>query len=390
MSFRFLTAGESHGKALIGILEGIPAGLDLDREWIDLQMKRRKLGYGRGSRQKIESDAVEILSGIRHGKSLGSPICLMIQNQDWQAWQNIMQAEPFAGQVKREVTIPRPGHADLIGGIKYQHQDMRNVLERSSARETAIRVGLGSVARKLLSELGISIGSRVIQIGSVLDSAPFDCEVSELNERVDLSPVRCLGKEAEEKIVHSIEVAKKEGNTLGGIFEVYASDLPLGLGSYAHWDRRLEGEIGKAFLSLNAIKGVEIGLGFEAAKRPGSQVHDEYFPNPQMSPTSKVSWRTNYSGGIDGGMSTGQPLVIRAAMKPLSTLMRPLSSVHLQTGDPALAHVERSDVCAVPAAAVIGESLLALVLVGAILEKFGGDSVSEIKHRVSDWTLHGI
>lgn len=387
MSFRYLTAGESHGKCLIGILEGIPSGLDVTIEYLHFHLKRRKLGYGRGARQKIETDAVEILSGVRFGKTLGSPLCLRIENQDWKVWQAIMQPEPYDGPVRREVEIPRPGHADLIGGIKYRHADMRNVLERSSARETAIRVGLGSIARKFLEELGICIGSRVVRIGHANDESSWSGPVPGLNEVSDASSVRCTNQTVERAMIEEIEKAKIQGDTLGGVFEVYASGLPVGLGSYAQWDRRLEAGIAEAFLSLNAIKGVEVGLGFQSAALPGSKVHDEIFPGPAPG---QVKFETNRSGGIDGGMSTGQPILVRAAMKPLSTLMSPLQSVNLKSGEKTQAHIERSDVCAVPAAAVIGESLLALVLAKQVLEKFGGDSISEIFQRVKDWSNANI
>jgi chorismate synthase len=387
MSFRYLTAGESHGKCLIGILEGLPSGLEVTNEYLHFHLKRRKLGYGRGARQKIETDAVEILSGIRFGKTLGSPICLQIENQDWKVWQSIMQPEPYDGPVRREVDVPRPGHADLIGGIKYRHPDMRNVLERSSARETAIRVALGSVARKFLEELGMQIGSRVVRIGKASDESSFSSRILEMNDCSDASPVRCTNAEAERAMIEEIELAKAQGDTLGGIFEVYASGVPVGLGSYSQWDRRLEAGIAENFLSLNAIKGVEVGLGFQAGALPGSKVHDELFP---ASTSGRVSFGSNRSGGIDGGMSTGQPILVRAAMKPLSTLMSPLQSVNLKTGEKTHAHIERSDVCAVPAAAVIGESLLALVLAKQVLEKFGGDSMNEISSRVKDWANASI
>jgi chorismate synthase len=388
MSFRFLTAGESHGKALVGIMEGLPSGMEIGTEYLAPELKRRKLGYGRGARQKIEDDAVEFMSGVRHGKTLGSPIAMMIANKDWKVWQEVLQPEPFSGEVKRRVDVPRPGHADLIGGIKYAHKDMRNVLERSSARETAMRVALGTVARKFLQDLGIDVGSRVTAIGQVSDETevPSDllAKASLLNQAVDDSPLRCLGKSAEKLMVSQVETAKKEGNTLGGIFEVFASGVPRGLGSYSQWDRRLEAGIGSSFLSLNAIKGVEIGMGFKAGITPGTQVHDELFPAEKPAP-GHFRFQTNRSGGIDGGMSTGQPIVVRAAMKPLSTLMKPIGSVNLSTGEGVKAHVERSDVCAVPAAAVIGESLLCLCLAASILEKFGGDSMSELKPRVDAW-----
>jgi chorismate synthase len=382
MSFRYLTAGESHGKGLMGILEGIPSGLEITSEYIQEHLKRRKQGYGRGARQKIESDQVEILSGVRLGKTLGSPICLFIANQDFQAWQSIMRCEPSTEPVKREVDVPRPGHADLVGGIKYAHSDMRNVLERSSARETAIRVALGSVARRLLEDLGVRIGSRVVRIGSVQDTGIWEHPVSDLNGIADRSWVRCTHEETEKRMITEVDRAKKAGDTLGGEVEIYASGIPSGLGSYVQWDRRLEGKIAQALMSLNAIKGVEFGLGFEAAAKFGSEVHDEIFPGHQLD---RVCFQTNRSGGIDGGMSTGQPVIVRAAMKPLATLMNPLQSVNLRTGQAALAHIERSDVCAVPAAAVICESILALVLAESVLEKFGGDSMSELGSRVKQW-----
>lgn len=382
MPLRYLTAGESHGKGLVGIIEGIPSGLTLTIEYIHEQLRRRKQGYGRGARQKIETDAVEFMSGVRHGTSLGSPIALLVLNKDWKNWETIMQPEPYTGEVKRKVEIPRPGHADLVGGIKYRHSDMRNVLERSSARETTIRVALAAIARKFLEDSGIFIGSRVTQIGAIQDSKPLAIPVSGLNAASDLSPVRCLNAEAEAKMVAEIERCKKEGDTLGGIFEVFASGVPVGLGSYAQWDRRLEGIIASQFMSLNAIKGVEVGLGFTAGATLGSLAHDEILPG---SKPGRVKYASNRSGGIDGGMTTGQPIVVRAAMKPISTLMQPLRSVKLSTNEATSAHIERSDVCAVPAAGVIGEALLALVLAEALLEKFGGDSMSEFLPRLKEW-----
>lgn len=390
MKLRFLTAGESHGRALVAIVEGLPSGLAITAEEIHVDLRRRKLGYGRGARQKMESDEVELLSGIRHGATLGSPIALLIHNRDWNNWTDIMQAEPFEGEVRRRLEVPRPGHADYIGGIKYAHADMRNVLERASARETTIRVAIAAVARKFLRELGIEIASHVTGVGEhghtrtpgLSEPGTSPSSLVELNARADQSPLRCLDSELETRMVSSVEAAKKAGDTLGGTFEVLAAGVPLGLGSYVHWDRRLEGKIAQAFLSLNAVKGVEVGLGFEAARVPGSQAHDEFEP---ATKPQRVHYRSNRSGGIDGGMTTGQTLVVRGAMKPLATLMSALPSVRLTTGQPESAHVERSDVCAVPSAAVIGESLLSLVLAEAILEKFGGDSMAEIKERVASW-----
>jgi chorismate synthase len=382
MSFRFLTAGESHGQALVGILEGLPAGLTVTVEALHDQLRRRKLGFGRGARQNIETDAIEILSGVRLGQTLGSPIALLMWNKDWANWSDIMAVAPHeAGGAQRRLEVPRPGHADRVGGLKYDHADMRNVLERSSARETAMRVALGSVARLLCEAVGIHVASRVVSIGAAHDTSPCPTPVHTLNALTDASPVRCSDGAAAEAMMADIQAAALQGNTLGGTFEVVASGLPAGLGSYVHWDRRLEAEIGRMFLSLNAIKGVEIGLGFEAARRLGSLAQDALALGPEGEPC----YASNHSGGLEGGMTTGQTLRVRAAMKPLSTLQKPLPSIHVATGQPALAHVERSDVCAVPAAAVIGESLLCLVLAQSLLEKFGGDAMSEMVPRVEHW-----
>lgn len=383
---RYLTAGESHGPALMGILEGLPAGLTIDFEALQAQMKRRQLGYGRGRRMQIEPDAVEILTGVRHGRTLGSPIGLLVRNRDWSNWEETMSATPIEGPVKREVLVPRPGHADLVGAIKYGHRDMRNVLERASARETAMRVAIGSIARQFLYVCGVTVASRVVSIASVVDDSPLSVPISELNERVDASPVRCLTPEIEAAMIAEIESAKTAGDTLGGIVEVYAEGLPIGLGTYSQWDRKLEQAIGGAFLSMNAFKGVELGLGFQAARVPGSQAHDEMLPgpNPNGAPR-RVAYATNRAGGIVAGMSTGEPIVVRAAMKPIATLMKPLQSVHSESGEATAAHIERSDVCAVPAAAVIGETLLCLILAEFLLEKFGGDSLDELLPRLQAW-----
>jgi chorismate synthase len=381
---------------LVGIYEGMPSGLEISTEYIHAQLRRRKLGYGRGARMKIEDEAVEIVTGVRFNKTLGSPICLLIWNKDFSAWQGIMDVERSkkktvrgGSQNMRVVEVPRPGHADLIGGVKYGHADMRNVLERSSARETAMRVAMGSLARRFLEECGIHVASRVTRIGPVEDASPLELPVKKLNEAVDGSPVRCLDKKTEKAMIAEVDKAKKEGNTLGGFIEIVASGAPIGMGSYAQWDRRIEGRIAQAFMSLNAIKGVEIGLGFELGRRPGTEVHDEFFPSKskgvRVNKKTLIRYRTNRSGGVDGGMTTGQPIVVRAAMKPLATLMKPLRSVNVKTGEAIKAHVERSDVCAVPAAAVIGESLLALALAEFVMEKFGGDSMTEILARVEAW-----
>ncbi len=380
MILRYLTAGESHGKALVGILEGLPAGLKLAAGDIQADLMRRKKGHGRGNRQKIEGDKVEILSGIRAGKTLGSPLGLLIPNLDFKNWESIMGAEPSDAAAARRVEIPRPGHADLVGKLKYGFDDMRNVLERASARETAMRVALGAAARRFLSECGVVVASRVIAIGGETDDSPMPCPVSELNELTDANPVRCANSAFSKRMITRIDEAKAAGDTLGGVFEVLAEGLPIGLGSYAQWDRRLEGPLAQALMSLNAIKGVEVGYGFRGAGVPGSRAHDAYEPKGK-----KVAYRSNRSGGLDGGMTTGQTLVLRAAMKPIATLMKPLDSVDLRTMKPAKAHVERSDACAVPAAAVIGESLVCLVLADALLTKFGGDSMAELLPRLKAW-----
>lgn len=374
---RFLTAGESHGKGLVGIIEGIPAGLDLGAAFINAQLARRQHGYGRGGRMKIEKDEAEIVSGVRHGKTLGSPISLLIWNRDWKNWTEAMRADAGGDEKLKSVKVPRPGHADYVGAVKYGHTDIRNVLERASARETAIRVALASVARKLLLEFGVHVASRVVSIGEVEDTEDASSvAVEKLNEATDGSPVRCLGKKAEKAMVDCIDAAKEAGDTVGGVFELRVGGLPVGLGSYTQWDRRLEGELAQALLSLNAIKGVELGDGFAASRRPGSQVHDELFWSKDKSHAVR---KTNRSGGIDGGITTGETLVFRVAMKPISTLMKPLRSINFETKEEVAAHVERSDYCAVPAAAVIGESLVALVLAEAFLSKYGGDSVDELR-----------
>ena len=380
MTLRFLTAGESHGKALVGILEGMPAGLALTAADVQRALLRRKKGHGRGNRQKIEGDQVELLSGVRHGKTLGSPIALLVPNQDFKNWENVMGAEPSDAPSARRVDVPRPGHADLVGKIKYGFEDMRDVLERASARETAMRVARGAVARTFLKDCGIVVASRVVMIGGEADESALPCAVAKLNALVDSDPVRCSNEDASSRMVARIDAAKAAGDTVGGVFEVLVEGLPVGLGSYAQWDRRLEGPLTAALMSLNAIKGVEVGHGFRGAGLPGSRAHDAYEPRGR-----KVAYRSNRSGGLDGGMTTGQTLVLRAAMKPIATLMNPLDSVDLRTMRPAKAHVERSDACAVPAAAVSGEALAALVLADAVLAKFGGDSMGELLPRLKAW-----
>ncbi len=385
---RFLTAGESHGQALIGILEGVPAGLFLSEDDIARELRRRQMGYGRGQRMKIESDRARILSGVRFGKTLGSPIALKIENKDWKHWQTKMSVAEIADEIN-EVTVPRPGHADFAGAIKYRHRDLRNVLERASARETAMRVALGAIAKKILAEVNILIVSHVVQIHSIKSSISAaeiqrdqKIEWELVNEIADDSPVRCLTKKLEAEMMARIDEAKAAGDTVGGVFEVAALNVPVGLGSYAHWDRKLDGRIAGALMSIPAIKGVEIGWGFEAAARFGSEVHDPIC----FDGAKKIYFRSsNHAGGIEGGVSNGMPIVVRAAMKPISTLMKPLDSVDMISQEKTPAHIERSDVCAVPAASVIGEAILALVLAEAFLEKFGGDSVTEIREAYERW-----
>ena len=377
--FRFLTAGESHGPALTTIIEGLPAGLPLSAESLNRDLRRRQGGYGRGARQKIETDSAEILAGVRFGSTLGSPISLLVRNRDWENWRDRMRIEPLDPGVDaaKSITVPRPGHADYVGMIKYGHDDLRNVLERSSARNTATLVAVGAAARELLGQFNIRIVSHIVRIGSEAAPAPVGITADDLFERSEASPVRCADADASDRMVALIDDAKRKGDTLGGVFEVVAFGLPVGLGSYVHWDERIDGRIGQAMLSINAIKGVEIGMGFEAAATPGSRVHDEFTPG---GPTG-VQRLSNRAGGTEGGITNGEPLVVRAAMKPIATLMRQLGSVDLQTGEAKPAFAERSDVCAVPAAGVIGEAMLAIVLTGAFLEKFGGDSLPEIRRN---------
>ncbi len=380
---RFLTAGESHGKALIGILEGIPSGLSLASADIDKELRRRQIGYGRGGRMKIESDRAAILSGVRWGVTLGSPISLSISNRDWENWQEGMSSESGHAGTIPAVTKPRPGHADLSGAMKYDHRDVRNVLERSSARETAMRVALGAVAKKFLAEFNVRVTSYIIQIGSI--RVP-DSEIALFRGRLvnpsfpegtDESPVRCPSREHSEAMVRQIDEALQEGDSVGGVFEVVTTGTPPGLGSHIQWDTRLDGRLAHAVMSIQAIKGVEIGAGFDAAGKFGSDVMDEIF----YSEGSGFYRETNNAGGIEGGMSNGMPLVIRAAMKPIPTLRRPLRSVEMHTKQPVDAAYERSDVCAVPAAAVIAEAMVALVVAAAFVEKFGGDSLAETRRN---------
>jgi chorismate synthase len=378
MTFRFTTAGESHGRGLVGILEGIPAGLPIAAADVDVELKRRMGGYGRGARMKIESDRVEWLAGVRAGETLGSPIAMLVWNRDWEHWQDVMapEADDPKGERRRQVTRPRPGHADLAGSLKYDRADARDILERASARETVARVACGAVCKKLLREFGMEIGSHVAELGGVI--ARYHSPLpTPLNERADQSPVRCLDPDAEQEMIKRIDAAKAAGDTLGGIVEVVALGVPVGLGSHVSWDTKLDGRLAQALMSIPAVKGVELGLGFEAARRKGSEVHDEILPG--------FARATNRAGGTEGGMTTGEPLAVRVAMKPISTLMSPLRTVDLKTGGPAQAQSERSDVTAVPAMGVIAEAMMAIVLTRALLEKFGGDALSELKRNVEGY-----
>ncbi|MBI5493333.1 MAG: chorismate synthase [Deltaproteobacteria bacterium] len=379
---RYLTSGESHGKALMAILEGMPSGLAISSSFINGELKRRQSGYGRGGRMRIESDRAEIISGIRGGLTLGSPIGLLINNRDWENWKDAMSPGAVTGD-SRAVTRPRPGHADLTGGLKYDHTDLRNILERSSARETAARVAVGAVAKRLLEEFGIEVYSWVTNIGGVEWKASHD-KPGRIFEMAEASDLRCPDAKATDEMKKRIDRARKDGDSLGGIFEVVAVGVPPGLGSHVQWDRKLDGRLAQALMSIQAIKGVEAGVGFRAGALPGSRVHDEIFYKrggtkvrgfwPQ---TPRFFRKTNNAGGIEGGMSNGEPVVLRAVMKPIPTLYKPLRSIDIQTKRPFKASVERSDICAVPAAAVIAEGAVAFELANAFIDKFGGDSVAE-------------
>ena len=384
---RFTTAGESHGPALVSILEGMPAGLPLLAEHVDADLARRQQGYGRGRRMQIERDAVEFLGGVRAGATIGSPVAMLIRNRDWAAWQEIMDPAPRpddTGQRRRAVTRPRPGHADLTGLLKYDRDDARDILERASARETTARVAAGAICRRFLAEMGVRIGSHLVHLGGI-DAKRPDEMPDALNEAADASQLRTLDPVAEARMIERIDAAKREGNTLGGICEVVGVGLPVGLGSHVSWDRKLDGRIGAAMMSIPAVKGVEIGIGFDAARRTGSEVHDEILGAPDEVRTGNVRRRTNRAGGLEGGMTTGEPLVVRVAMKPISTLMRPLGTIEIATGAAAEAVAERSDVTAVPAMGVIAEAMLAFVLAAAFLEKFGGDSLGETRRNLDGY-----
>jgi chorismate synthase len=373
MGMRYLTAGESHGPQLTTILEGLPAGMPLLAEDINTELARRQQGYGRGRRMQIEKDTVEITSGVRHGQTLGSPIALVVENNDWKHWTKIMGADPLVDgqedEVKRKITRPRPGHADLNGAIKYGHRDMRNVLERSSARETTVRVAAGAVAKKLLSLVGVTLVSHVVEIGGIKANANLNLSIEDLKQKTELSPVRCADPEVEQEMMDAIDNAKKNGDSIGGVVEVIATGMPAGVGSYVQYDRKLDSKLAAAIVSINAFKGVEFGIGFEAARKPGSEVHDEILWDEEKGYTRK----TNRLGGFEGGMTTGMPIVVRGVMKPIPTLYKPLMSVDIDSKEPFSASVERSDSCAVPAAAVVAENVVAWELANSLIEQFYSD-----------------
>jgi chorismate synthase len=396
--FRFLTGGESHGKGLVAIVEGMVADLPLEEGYIHKELKRRQQGYGRGPRMKIEEDKAEIMAGVRYGLTTGSPIALFITNRDWQNWQEQLSISPIEKEVE-PVTCPRPGHADLAGVTKYGLKDIRPIMERASARETATRVAVGAIARRFLEELGIAIHSHTVAIGQ---HHWEQGEASSIDwQKVEASPVRCAHAKLEKAMMAAIDEAKANGDTLGGIFEVIATGVPIGLGSHVSWDRRLDGRIAQAIMGINAVKGVEIGAGFALAELKGSQAHDVIEPTPpaigesaeQSEGTLKqpLPWRraTNRAGGIEGGISNGEDIIVRAAVKPIATLASPLPSIDLRSGEKAKAHYERSDICVVPAAGVIAEAMLAIVLADACLEKVGGDNLKETLANYRNY-LHNI
>ncbi len=394
MPLTFRTAGESHGKALLALVEGVPAGLPITADAVDHDLGRRMQGHGRGARMKIEQDRIEWIAGVRAGETIGSPIAMLIHNRDWANWEEVMSAEGTAGELRRRrVTRPRPGHADLVGVLKYDRVDARDILERASARETAARVAAGAVARQLLAHFGIDIGSHLVSLGGIRATVPAVLPTP-LNDASDASPVRTLDPVAGAAMISRIDQAKQDGDTLGGEIEVVAQGLPVGLGSHVSWDRKLDGRLAGILMSIPAVKGVEIGMGFEAARRPGSEVHDPIIASgndvgaphaapspPGLDPRAGFRRVGNNAGGLEGGMTTGEPLVVRVAMKPISTLMSPLKTVNLATGSEANAVSERSDVTAVPAMGVIAEALVALVLADAMVEKFGGDSLAEMQRN---------
>lgn len=378
---RYLTAGESHGPRLTAIIEGVPAGLPLTADYINAELKRRQGGYGRGARMKIESDQVEITSGVRHGLTMGGPITLNVTNLDHQKWLEIMSAADVDEKKKglRKITKPRPGHADLVGGMKYRFDDLRNSLERSSARETTMRVAVGAVAKRLLEEIGVEVASHIVTFGGIDIDVPADLTVAEIKERAAQSEVSIVNPEREEEIKAYIDQIKKDGDTIGGIIETVVGGVPVGLGSYVQWDKKLDAKIAQGVVSINAFKGVEFGVGFEAGSLKGSQVMDEIL----WSEEDGFTRRTNNLGGFEGGMTNGQPIVVRGVMKPIPTLYKPLMSVDIETHEPYKATVERSDPTALPAAGVVMESVVATVLATEVLEKFSSDNLEELKDAVA-------
>lgn len=383
MGMRYLTAGESHGPQLTTIIEGLPAGMPLLANDINEELARRQKGYGRGRRMQIEKDTVEIASGIRHGYTLGSPVALVVKNNDWKHWTNIMGADPLLegeeDEIKRKITRPRPGHADLNGAIKYGHGDMRNVLERSSARETTVRVAAGAVAKKLLSLVGIELISHVVEIAGIKAEVDPSLTYEALKETTEQSPVRCADADAAQKMMAAIDDAKKNGDSIGGVVEVIATGMPTGVGSYVHYDRKLDSKLAAAIVGINAFKGVEIGIGFEAARKPGSEVHDEI----AWSEEKGYYRKTNRLGGFEGGMTTGMPIVVRGVMKPIPTLYKPLMSVDIESKEPFTASIERSDSCAVPAAAVVAENAVAWELASALVEQFYSDRFDTFAEEIN-------
>ena len=378
---RYLTAGESHGPRLTAIIEGVPAGLPLTADYINAELKRRQGGYGRGARMKIESDQVEITSGVRHGLTMGGPITLNVTNLDHQKWLEIMSVADVDEKKKglRKITKPRPGHADLVGGMKYRFDDLRNSLERSSARETTMRVAVGAVAKRLLEEIGVEVASHIVSFGGIVIDVPDDLTVAEIKERAAQSEVSIVNPEREEEIKAYIDQIKKDGDTIGGVIETIVGGVPVGLGSYVQWDKKLDAKIAQGVVSINAFKGVEFGVGFEAGRLKGSQVMDEIL----WSEEDGFTRRTNNLGGFEGGMTNGQPIVVRGVMKPIPTLYKPLMSVDIETHEPYKATVERSDPTALPAAGVVMESVVATVLATEVLEKFSSDNLEELKDAVA-------
>ncbi|CAM3317958.1 MULTISPECIES: chorismate synthase [Paenibacillus] len=375
MSLRFLTAGETHGPQLTTIIEGLPSNMKIDFDALNFQLHRRQKGYGRGRRMQIEKDTAQILGGVRHGYTTGAPVALVVENKDWTHWRNIMNVEPIEGndEAKRRVHRPRPGHADLNGGLKYNLKDLRNVLERSSARETTVRVAVGAIARQFLEQFGVKVAGQVIRIGEI-EAPPHSLPIDELIERTEASSVRVVDAETEKKMEAYIDQIKQEGDSIGGVVECIIEGLPVGLGSHVQYDRKLDGRIAQGVMSINAFKGVEVGIGFEAGELRGSQVHDEI-----MYSEERGYYRaTNRLGGFEGGMTNGMPIVVRGVMKPIPTLYKPLQSVDIDTKEPFTAQVERSDACAVPAASVVMEHVVTWEVAKAFLEKFGGDSMEEI------------